>query len=144
MTKEINLVGSASTQKNEASSGAIVVLYDNMEIKEQVNGMWAQVFGYSDRILRSANLSEFVFLAEKSGLDLQQMVYRLYMLDASMQFAIDYGPALGLDHIHINMILNAKEQLRRMKRLSDASQTKDQNEYNLAIAELKKQAVLSI
>ncbi len=96
MTKEINLVGSACTQKNEASSGAIVVLYDNMEIKEQVNGMWAQVFRYSDRILRSANLSEFVFLAEKSGLDLQQMVYRLYMLDASMQFAIDYGPALGL------------------------------------------------
>ena len=143
MSDQINLSVGKCIQKNESSSGAIVVLYDNLEVKERVDKIWEQVFMYSNKILRAAELYGFVLLPEDTSLDLHAMVFRLHMLTASMQYAIDHGPALGLDNTRINMILNAREQLRRMKRLSGALELNDLNEYSLTIAELEKQAVLA-
>ena len=137
MSEQLNLSAEGSIQLNNSSTGSVVVLYDNLEIKERVDKIWGQVFSFSNRVLRDAKLYGYILLPEVPELDLHTMVYRLHMLNASMKFAIEHGPGLGLDHIHINMMLNAQEQLSRMRRLCDALDADDLEEYNSTIRELE-------
>ena len=143
MSKEvINLSVSNCIQKNESPSMRIVVLYDNMEIKERVDPMWEQVFRYSNKVVREAAAYGVEALPDVPNLNLHGMVSQLQALSEGIKYLIDYGPKLGLSHDQNRMALNAKEQLSRMTRLSDALKADDEAAYIIAIQELEKQAEL--
>jgi hypothetical protein len=47
-----------------------------------------------------------------------------------------------LEHDQARMVINAREQLRRMEKIAIALQTNDQLEYDNSIAELEKQLAI--
>jgi|SRR5687768_965990 len=141
MSKTINLTGSASIQKNEASSGTIVVLYDNNpDIKERADKMAYQVFQYCYRVLRDAKIYDFT-LDIPPSLNLEHMVEALQIFSDKLDVICNRGGDYDLEYENINRAINAREQLRRLQSMVQALKDDDKNRYLQAIGELESQAM---
>ncbi len=141
MSNTINLTAENSVQKNEASSAAIVVLYDkNPDIKERVDRMAYQVFSYCYLVLKDGKTNDF-------ALDLPPNINMPYMVDAMQTLAVrldvicNHGGEQCLEYEHINRAINAREQLRRLKFMVDALKEGDRDKYLSWIRELENQAM---
>jgi len=141
MSSAIKLSANNAIQKNESSSGTIVVLYDNHpEIKERVDKMAYQVFQYCYRVIRDAKIYDFT-LDIPPSLDLEYMAEALQVFSGRLDMICNHGGEHDLEHEHINRAINAREQLRRLESMVKALKDENKDRYLQVIAELEKQAM---
>jgi len=115
-----------------------MTLADKKEIKERVDTAWRLVFKASSKVLRDANIYGFSLMEDAPDPNIHQMLVSLRVLDVFLSEVAEYGEYT--DHDGMRLLLNAREQVRRMQNVAVAIKGEDQEAYEAAIAELEKQA----
>lgn len=115
--------------------------FDDNEIKEQVEQVWAGTFQATYRILKSADLFAFEEIEIKSNPNIHQLISAALTLEFMLDSALGYLQSCeDIDHSVIRMILNAKHQISHMQAIVTALKTKDRDMYDTAIKRLGEQA----
>lgn len=127
-------------QTNIASSGAVVVLFEDQIIRDQVNEIWASVFQSSNAVLKQSKLYGFYCMQEVPDPNIHGMLLQLQVFSSVMDILIANGLDAGLEYEHTRLLLNAREQLTRMNRVAAALKANNREDFNEAIKELNKQA----
>lgn len=127
-------------QKNKAESGMIVVLYDNADIKERVDRIWAVVFQSSNAVLRQSKVYGFYCMQEVPDPNIHGMLLQLQVFSSVMDILIVNGLDAGMEYDQTRLLINAKEQLTRMNRVAAALKANNLEDFNEAIKELDNQA----
>lgn len=115
-------------------------LYDNEEIRNRVNKIWALVFQNSNTVLKQSKTFGFLLMENGPDPNIHAIVVKLQMFSSVMDILINVGPDAGLEYEQTRLIINAKEQLSRMERVAAALKAGNEEDYNASIDELERQA----
>ncbi len=116
-------------------------LFEQAAIKKRVFTLWDQVFSASNKILVDAKIYGFSHMDVVPDPNIHQMRLTLSVVESLLDTIIDHHFD-KLEHDQARMVINAREQLRRMEKIAIALQTNDQLEYDNSIAELEKQLAI--
>jgi hypothetical protein len=116
-------------------------LYDHTEIKDRVGKIWEEVFFSSNKILSQSKKCAFAVMKVIPNPNIHDMLVSLQIFSFQMDRIVDNIEILGIDYDDVRLVLNAREQLRKLQRVATALLDDNEHDYNVAIEELDKQAV---
>lgn len=118
----------------------ITELFEDAEIKQKVADVWAKVFDASNRVLRHANNFGFTLMEIVPSPNIHEMLATLQIFSSVIDILITHADRLGIEYDEIRLMINAKEQITRMERVAAALKANNRNDFNVALADLERQA----
>lgn len=117
-----------------------VVLWDDAEIREKVEEVWAKVFKASNAVLKHGKDYGFLAMEIIPSPNIHDMLNSLKIISYIINEFIDSATDLNVDYAQIRLMLNAKEQIARMERVALALKANNKGDYEIAIGLLESQA----
>lgn len=116
-------------------------LFDDSEIKKRVFVAWNETFTVSNRILQQAKVYGFTLMEVIPDPNIHQMITSLQAVEHLFDKIIDSPMFPEMDYDQSRIVLNTREQIRKMEDVALALQREDRVMFDAAIAALEKQAV---
>jgi hypothetical protein len=101
--------------------------------------MWEEVFNASNSVIGQSKKFSFLVMKDLPNPNIHTMLARLQSYTEVMDKIIQNVAILDVEHDEVRLILNAREQLRKLERLAKALTDDNEEEYNICIEALEKQ-----
>lgn len=118
----------------------IAELFEDAAIKQKVAEVWTKVFEASNKVLKHANNFGFSLMDIVPSPNIHEMLAALQIFSSVIDILVANAEQLGIDYEEIRLMINAKEQLTRMERVATALKANKKVDFDVAVAELEKQA----
>jgi len=120
----------------------VLNLFDEAEIKQKVFKVWETVFAASSKVISHANNFGFLGMEIIPSPNIHEMLAALQIFSSIIDILIVSAEDLEVSYDEVRLMLNAKEQLTRMERLATALKANNRSDFNLALQDLERQAVI--
>lgn len=113
------------------------LLINDAAIKARVNKVWEEVFETTSIVITQSRKFGFLGMEIIPDPNIHQMLVTIRLLDNNIDTFIDNEE---LDYEEKRLMLNAKTALTKMESVANALTNNKREDFNIAIAELERQA----
>lgn len=118
--------------------------FNDATIKEEVVGLWGNVFQVSNKIIKDANFYGFDLIDLIPDPNVHQILKSMKVINSLLEDIMDDIEDSEIqEHIEMTrIILNAKQQILLMEKVAISLKQKDKVEFDSAINAMKNQATI--
>lgn len=120
----------------------VIEYFGDPLIKSTVETAWAEVFKYSNKVIRDAGYFGFYGLEVIPNPNIHQMLASLSVVDSALDIMLtSCAEMVTLQYDATKMILNAKQQILNLENVANSLKAQNRDDFDRAMERLQKQAV---
>lgn len=116
-------------------------LIADVAVVRRVEMAWAEVFKSSNTVIKQAKDYGFLGIESIPSPNIHQILVYLQVFDALIDILLAHAEKADVPYAQVRQLLNAKAQLVIMGRVATALKANDRKDFEMAIEDLKNQAV---
>lgn len=117
-------------------------LMDDKETQEIIDELWGTVFENCYGLIQQTAIFGFKEMDVLPDPNIHQILASSIVIGTMLDTILDFDNEGIINVADTRKIINAKQQILIMKRMATALKNKDENTFNLAVTDLKSQAVI--
>lgn len=115
-----------------------MVLYEDADIRARVFSAWENTFTTSNRVLNQAKTYGFSLMGIAPDPNIHQMLLAIRVAEMTLDLIIN-SELLQDNYEDTRLLLNTREQIRKLERVAIALKDEDRVMFDSAIADLEEQ-----